>query len=58
MVQYPDIDSALWFVYGAFIVLGIGTFLRKLKTHHHHDPAMTAAANRAAEGERRRYPVM
>jgi len=55
MAQF--LNSAVWFVYGAFIVLGIGTFLRNLKNHH-HDSAMTAAAHRAAEGERRRYPML
>jgi len=56
MVQL--LDSAMWFVYGTFIVLGISAFLRNLRAHHHHDPAMTAAAHRAAEGERRRFPTM
>ena len=55
MAQF--VNSAVWFVYGAFIVLGIGTFLRNLKSHH-HDSAMTAAAHRAAEGERRRSPIL
>lgn len=56
MVQH--LNSAIWFVYGAFIALGIGHFLRNMKTHYHHDPAMTAAANRATESERRRSPPL
>jgi hypothetical protein len=52
------LNSAMWFVYGALIVVGIGNFFRSLKTHHHHDPAMAAAANRATESERRRSPPL